>query len=326
MPKQRQSNSISKNHFSQWRFLSEGATEDIYLVTSENSLIKIPAGNHGQKKRRMSDGLLIDRHNTWFGPRKLVHQKEKHNEETLSNLEKVKKLFSIFKSSEEEEFKSLGDWWNKQPDKHQCELLEVFANCEDIKTALNGGRSGEKILIKDGLKISPEKLIKLSRRKFKPPKLSDLLGSRSFIHFPKLGEVGWLAGGVVDEWMEDYTSDKYIQKEQEGGVNLFSLLEKTIKGEHSFKECSGEEKTQFYNECKNVVHSWVRKNEKLRVSEITITPKVVGVVKGGTIEGEKEIRVSVGSNENKANLVKRWVQEGKQESETGKRIYRSLQK
>ncbi|ADX98084.1 hypothetical protein [Mycoplasma suis] len=314
MNKENTSSNIYKDHFFEWKYLSEGATEDIFLVSTEDSLIRIPAGNHGQKKRRMSDGLLIDRHNTWFGPRKLAHEKEEINKQVLSNFEKVKRLFTLFKASDGNEFLSLGKWWNEQSEEKQCEMLEIFAECEDIKNALAGGKVGKSVDIKKGLQISPEKLVELSKKEFKAPKLSDILGRKKFINLPELGEVGKLAGGEVDKWTKEYIDDSYLEEEEKGGVNLFSLLEKLTKGEHSFKKCSKDEPTKFYEECKKEVITWLKNNETLKGKAKLETPKVVGVVKGGTIENNKEFRVSVGTVKNKTSDVKKWVWEGQQDS------------
>ncbi|ADX98087.1 hypothetical protein [Mycoplasma suis] len=314
VPKEDLVSNITKDHFFEWSYLSEGAIEDIYLVTAEDSVIKIPAGTYGQKKRRMSDGHLIDRHNNWYGPRKLSHEIEEPNKQVLSNMEKVRRLFEIFKTSEYKELKSLGDWWNKQSEEQQCEILEIFAECEDIRRALAGGKSGKSVDIKKGLKISPEKLTELSRREFKPPKLSDILGSSKFVHLSELGNVGWMAGGVIDEWMVDYISGDFENKEKEGGVNFFSLLEKIFKGEQSFKECMNNETSKFYAECSKQVNSKVSGYRKLGKKESLVTPKVSGVVKGGTIEGSSEIRVSVGTEKNKNSEIKRWRDEEKQEN------------
>lgn len=309
-----QPSSLFKNYFLSWRLQSEGSSEDLYLVTKDNLVVKVPASKYGQKRRRMSDGHLIDKYDSWFGYRSFKKIKRNQSSELMSNMEKVKRFFDLFKVSDENEMKQLGEWWEeKLSDEQKCEILDIFVECDFIKKHLSNNDKNAKT-IKEVLRIYPERIVSLARREeFKAPKLSDFIGKRKIIYLPEIGEFGYLIGGTVDEWMVDYLNDEYINKENKGEVNGFSLLEKLFKGEHTFKNCSSEENSNFYPECKKeiLIHYL---GEKTKFGEEFVTPKVVGVVKGGTIEGTSSIRVSTGTQINRTSPVQKWIRETTEES------------
>ncbi|ADX98083.1 hypothetical protein [Mycoplasma suis] len=312
--KSRNSSSLNKYYFDHWKYQSEGATDVVHLVDSENRVKEVSPESHGRKRRRMHDGILIDGINTWFSYRTLPHQVTSESElkDTSSTLEKIKKYKESLKRISVEEMRLLGEWWTKLPDHEQCDLLEIFLECQTIKE--NIGRSGQQTKINDGLKIRPEKFVSTFRESSSNfPKVQELLGKEKFIDFVIRGEIGRLAGGPIDEWIEEYLTNELENLEKKGTANPLLIGKKLIAGEGNFQKCESltSELEHFFPECKSRNIQEISE-EKKREGEKILLPKIKEVVKGGVVEGYNDIRVSVRSDTNKDAEIKKWIHEEKE--------------
>ncbi|AGX88974.1 hypothetical protein [Mycoplasma parvum] len=318
------SSSLNKNLFQSWKYQSEGGYKDVYLVDYENRIKKISPENHGHKRRRMNDGILIDRLNKWFGYRSLTHQifsgMEKHNKEELSNLDKVNTLKLIIKKISQEEMRLLGEWWDKLQENQKCEILDIFIDCENTKKFI-GNKSTTPL--SDSLKIKPEELVKTFRKDGKNfPLFREIIGSGKFIDFPFKREIGLLGGGPINEWIEEFVTDKYIENEKRGGVNLISTAIKLLTGTESFKKCSdvASEDKKFFPECGGKLNPSTS-YETIDLREQLIIPELKNVVKGGMKSEENAIRVSTRSIENQKSSIKQWVNEAEEKNSEKSKNY-----
>ncbi|ADX98098.1 hypothetical protein [Mycoplasma suis] len=315
--------SLGGSHFGSWKYQSEGSTEDIYLVTKDNVVKKIKASNYGQKARVLKDGILIDRNNLWFGKRDISNKFERDEKEIKGKQEVIQKYKNSVQSSfNEEEMKLLGKWWEELREDQQCEILEIFVECDTIRRSL--GKGGRITWIDDGLKIKPEQLIYLGRTKRRFPLLKEIIGNGKLIHLPQKGEIGILAGEAIDNWIEEYLENKHVESENKGGVNLISLGEKLMRGEEAYKKCNSlEEKDDLYLECSDPIKEVSIKESSIE-GESVILPRIQGVIKAGVTSGSRDIKVS--SKNQKSNSWRLAEKEEFKDNQKSKQIFDSLKK
>ncbi|AGX88972.1 hypothetical protein [Mycoplasma parvum] len=308
--------SLDGSHFGAWKYQSEGATEDIYLIKKDNSVLKVSASNYGQKNRVLNDGIWIDRNNPWFGYRSISKQFKRGEEKIKNYSEAIKEYKQALQSFSKEELRQLGLWWADLREDQQCDIVDVFVDCSKLRWSLGGNKL---TWITDGLKIRPEKLVDLGRDSSEGfPKLSKIIGSRGLIDLPKKAkDVGNLIGGAIDNWIDEFIKNNGSVSLEKDGINPIWLFNKLIFGNPTnFKECEKVgEGDKFFPECRKQLYSVIDR-ESFNDGEVNVLPKLKEVVKAGTIYNSSDIRVSVGSKENQKldEDTKDWKHEEKEEN------------
>ncbi|CBZ40591.1 hypothetical protein MSUIS_04980 [Mycoplasma suis KI3806] len=286
--------SLSHQHFGDWTNQSEGSTNSIFLVTKDGLAKEIDAKVHGQKRRSLKDGRLVDRTNTWFGPRTAPFSKNSSlmtDEEFVTLTEGWEKFKNSFLSLDYEELASLSEWFqNVLSEESKCEMVEVVMDCDEFKKLIGstGGWFWSTPKIRDNFKINFEKLNELSGRKWgnELPKFSEVLGSKGVLYIGRLSGFENKFGRMLDIWVKEEI-DREIKKtprEQSQKKNGVDLLRVLMTGEKYSEGCESYAKNPdekiVYAECFTTGDKELSSFSGVK-GEKYFSPKVIDVVKAG---------------------------------------------
>ncbi|CBZ40586.1 hypothetical protein MSUIS_04930 [Mycoplasma suis KI3806] len=277
---------------------------------------------HGQKQRFMWDGIFIDRVNSWFGSRRIPFTDENSPDykKVLGDLKLLDlwaKLKKGFLSQNPEELRSLSQWFEKLSDPEKCQIIDVFMECEDFKNAIKSSRGEE---INKKFKLDFSKLIELSE-KIPPnqlPKFTDLFSKTGVFYIGGFQGYEKEVGTVLNSWLEEEikkeisSEPKNLEKEKK--LNGMNLMKAIVTGEKYGDGCefylkNNDEKEVFW-EC-FIEKQVVGEEDPYFKGEIFLNPKVLDVVKAGTIDKIDSNKQEVGyvpatSKQNFAKVKKDW--------------------
>ncbi|CBZ40577.1 hypothetical protein MSUIS_04840 [Mycoplasma suis KI3806] len=305
--------SLQKIWFNEWKTKSEGAKNSIYLVNELGLVKEIKPFLHGQKKRFMWDGILIDKVNKWFGSRKIPFlEKEIKNLGSQSEI-RFSELWESMRngilSQDIYEFEGVSDWFEKLSDTDKCSLIDVFIDCEKFREVI--GTSGE-VPINKGFRVNLPKIIELaskSKKTNKLPKFSDLISKDGIVFIQKLS--GWEenVGKILNNWVEEefkreISSNLPIGKSEK--VNGIQVIKALLTGSQFSEGCSeylkNEEDKKIFAEC-DLIKDPDPKEDPYTKGESYISLKVLDVIKAGTIDEQRNNKLIYAPAEHNKSLV-----------------------
>ncbi|CBZ40578.1 hypothetical protein MSUIS_04850 [Mycoplasma suis KI3806] len=280
--------SLSPHHFGDWAHSSEGSTNSIYLVNKDGFAKEVSAEVHGQKRRNLRDGRMIDKVNTWFGPRSVPFSDGNTSriwEEKPTLMEGWQSIKDQFLNLEYQELIELSKWFQDTlSEKDKCEMIEVVMDCDKFKTAI--GASWWSNSIKSNLKVNFAKLSEIASKEWIDdlPKFSEVIGSKGFLYISKLSSYEAKFGRMFDIWLKkeiDREANKLSEKDlsRKNGVDLIRKIltsQMYSEGCEEYKKNAGER--IVYGECFTKDHKDFGKLPQSN-GEKYMFPKVVDVVK-----------------------------------------------